>query len=61
MTEKLYISRSSVEKHRTLMIKKMESWHTLPYLVKMLPTLRPLSVNLNPLWCDLDINYQIYQ
>ncbi|MBW5289625.1 MAG: hypothetical protein Rpha_1611 [Candidatus Ruthia sp. Apha_13_S6] len=39
----------------------MEAGTLLPCLVKMLPILRPLSVGFNPLWCDLDNNYQICQ
>lgn len=52
MTEKLHASTSTIEKHRSAVMKKMQA-DTLPCLVKMLPMLNPLSIDLEPTWCDL--------
>ncbi len=52
MTEKLHASTSTIEKHRAAVMKKMQA-DTLPCLVKMLPMLNPLSLDLKPIWCDL--------
>ena len=52
MTEKLHASTSTIEKHCSAVMKKMQA-DTLPCLVKMLPMLNPLSIDLEPTWCDL--------